>query len=306
MCKYPYGYKKLVLGTSTLEYVPTSRYLPPTNRTRCKWPRREGSRPNLAKQLHTPPRIMFLNTYDHRNKHFERKKYQCTPCSNTDADADEEAPVVHGVRQGVLGNVLADAGNKLADDVDAMAITAAQLAFDPAALNRHIANCARAVCGVDRLRPMQAQVALEVLRPDTPNHVVVVQRTGSGKTLLMRVVGLMLRGVVVIFVPLHALTADVMAKFSEASQQWGAVQAFNLDELSDNAKNVYLDLLESIRQMHARTTTTTFAFMSPQFLLHHREALDVLLGAATSRVLRLVVLDEIHVRVQSMARPSAT
>ena len=73
------GIQKLVLGTSTLGYVPTSRYLPQTNRTRCKWPRREGSRLNLAKQLHTPPRIMFLNTHDHRNKHFERKIINAPP-----------------------------------------------------------------------------------------------------------------------------------------------------------------------------------------------------------------------------------
>ena len=227
------------------------------------------------------------------------------PDSDTAVDAGEDSPIVHGVREIALEDALEDVADGGGDGVadaddggDAATVPSGQRGFDPAALNRHIANCARAVCGVDCLRPMQAQVALEVLRPDTPNHVVVAQRTGSGKTLLMRVVGLMLRGLVVIFVPLHALTADVMAKFAGANQRWGAVQAFNLDELFDNAKNVYSDLLDSIRQMHVRTTTTTFAFMSPQFLVHHREALDVLLGAATRRVLRLVVLDEVHVHVQ--------
>ena len=127
------------------------------------------------------------------------------PDSNTASDAGEDSPIVHGVREIDLEDVhedmVDDRGGGIADDVDATTITAGQRGFNPAALNRHIANCARAVCGVDRLRPMQARVALEVLRPDTPNHVVVIQRTGSGKTLLMWVVGLMLRGLIVIFVP---------------------------------------------------------------------------------------------------------
>jgi hypothetical protein len=74
------------------------------------------------------------------------------------------------------------------------------------------------------------------------------------------------RGIILIFIPLLTLSADVMSKFTCANQNFGAVTVQHLDELFDANKQVYYDLLERCHGLRRSTTTTVFIFMSPQFL----------------------------------------
>ncbi len=54
-------------------------------------------------------------------------------------------------------------------------------------------------------------------------------------------------GIVLIFIPLLTLSADVMSKFASADQRFGAVIVQHLDKLYDGNKKVYHDLLERCR-----------------------------------------------------------
>jgi len=173
--------------------------------------------------------------------------------------------------------------------------------FDPTRLDELIAAAARGVWSVAALRPRQRLAVHALFNPGRPNHLVVAERTGGGKTLMMKLMGVMEGGIVAIIVPLHTLTADVLKKFVGANQAWGTVQALHLDELYDNARGKYLQLLDTIRETSADTTTTRFVAMSPHHLVHHRNALDAILAASRNGALRLVIIDEVHLHVQQGA-----
>jgi superfamily II DNA helicase RecQ len=107
------------------------------------------------------------------------------------------------------------------------------------------------------------------------------------------------RGIVLIFIPLLTLSADVMNKFTCANQNFGAVAVQHLDELFDANKRVYYDLLERCRGLRRSTTTTTvFIFLSTQFLINHPEARDVFIECSHCTTLRVIALDEAHIHVQ--------
>ena len=148
------------------------------------------------------------------------------------------------------------------------------------------------------MREMQLDIAEVFLDPDRPDVVLAIYATGSGKTHLIRTVGAIERGIVLIFIPLLTLSADVMAKFTDALQQYGEITVHHLDELWDNNKSKYGEVLSRLRELRVDTTSTIFVFISPQFLVFHRDALQVMLGAIDRRVLRTIVLDEFHLHVQ--------
>jgi len=123
--------------------------------------------------------------------------------------------------------------------------------------------------------PAQLDAVYCLLHPMRPNHLAVIQRTGAGKTHILRTLGVIERGIVLIFIPLLTLSADVMNKFTCANQNFGAVAVQHLNDLFDANKRVCYDLLEQCRGLRRSTTTTVFIFLSPQFLINHPEARDV-------------------------------
>jgi len=54
---------------------------------------------------------------------------------------------------------------------------------------------------------------------------------GGGKNHILRTLGVIERGIVLIFIPLLTLSADVMHKFDAANTTWGNVGVYHLDEL---------------------------------------------------------------------------
>jgi superfamily II DNA helicase RecQ len=137
-----------------------------------------------------------------------------------------------------------------------------------------------------------------LLHPLRKNYLAVIQRTGAGKTHTVRTLGVMERGIVLIFIPLLTLSADVMSKFTSADQRFGAVTVQHLDELYAGNKKVFHDLLERCRGLRRSTTTTVFIFLSPQFLINHTDARDVFIACSHRATLRVVAIDEAHVHVQ--------
>ena len=167
-----------------------------------------------------------------------------------------------------------------------------------AQLRAAIRQCSQHVWRTPSPRPMQFDVGALFLDPARPDVVLAVHPTGSGKTHLIRTVGAIERGVVLIFIPLLTLSADVMEKFTDAAQRFGEITVQHLDELYDNNKNKYRQVLNRIDALEASTTSTIFIFASPHFLVLHKDALDVMLDAVRRRVLRTIVVDEFHLHVQ--------
>ena len=123
----------------------------------------------------------------------------------------------------------------------------------------------------------------------------MIQRTCAGKTHILRTLGVIERGIVLVFIPLLTLSADVMNKFTCANQNFSAITVQHLDKLFDANKQVYYDLLERCHGLRRSTTTTVFIFLSPQFLINHPE---VFIECSHRTTLCVIALDEAHIHVQ--------
>ena len=66
-----------------------------------------------------------------------------------------------------------------------------------------------------------------------------------------------------------------------------------------NSKVEYQKLLDRGRTLAIDTTSSMFLFVSPQFICYHSDFTKMLIGAVNCRVLRLVVLDDVHLHVHT-------
>ena len=66
--------------------------------------------------------------------------------------------------------------------------------------------------------------------------LLIVQKTGGGKTHIIRTLGTMLKGIHVVLHPLLALTGDQVIRFQEGSNDYGMIEAVNLDARGKNSK----------------------------------------------------------------------
>jgi len=155
-----------------------------------------------------------------------------------------------------------------------------------------------AVWNVPSLRPNQTKALCHIGNPYRPRTLLLVERTGGGKTHVFKVAGVVEKGLVYVMQNLHSLSADQLSKFQGANQAYGSVTAHNLDEVWGQSKRRYNEILHRAASIQRDTTSTLFLLSSPQFLLKHTELLRVLESQAKERVLRLVVVDEVHLHVQ--------
>ena len=82
-----------------------------------------------------------------------------------------------------------------------------------AIIQESLAGCSSSVRGVPTLRHRQLEVMTKYFDPRLPDWMIAILRTATGKTHMMRVIGVIERGFVLIFIPLLTLSADVLAKF---------------------------------------------------------------------------------------------
>ena len=155
-----------------------------------------------------------------------------------------------------------------------------------------------AVWNVPALRPNQTKALCHIGNPHKPRVLLLVERTGGGKTHVFKVAGVVEKGLVYIMQNLHSLSADQLSKFQGANQAYGSVSAHNLDEVWAQSRTQYNAILCRAASLRRDTTSTLFLMSSPQFLLKHVELVNVLAAQAKERVLRLVVVDEVHLHVQ--------
>ncbi len=79
------------------------------------------------------------------------------------------------------------------------------------------------VWGVREMFLAQLDAVYCLLHPMRPNHFAVIQQTGDGKTHILRMLGVIERGIALIFIPLLTLSANVMSKFTCTDQHFGAI-----------------------------------------------------------------------------------
>ena len=115
--------------------------------------------------------------------------------------------------------------------------------FDASRLQQEIAACSAELWGVPQLRPRQLATATALLNPLTPDRTLYVDGTGAGKSHAMRVLGGMLGGVTIVFIPLLSLSADVLEKFKTSNDTFGEVNVSHLDELYEVSRQKYESVL---------------------------------------------------------------
>jgi superfamily II DNA helicase RecQ len=92
--------------------------------------------------------------------------------------------------------------------------------------------------------------------------LLLVWPTGGGKSAVRDTVGVILADVVLTISPLLSLAADQTDKVgSRASQEYGNVLSFHLDEIRD--RNKQQAVATSVTNMALDTTQTVFLFASP-------------------------------------------
>ena len=93
---------------------------------------------------------------------------------------------------------------------------------------------------VESLRPKQHEAVEALVFGDELNgKLIVVDRTGGGKSLILQMAGISVAGVTLVIVPLLSLTANQMARITRARTNDMDIHAFHLDESSiDDVKKV--------------------------------------------------------------------
>jgi len=122
--------------------------------------------------------------------------------------------------------------------------------------------------------------------------LLVVDRTGGGKSHILRLVATMVNGIILVIVPLLALSADQMANIIGAIRDFVSSEGHHLGELSRSQINN--DVIPRMDDIQYSTSSTMFLFTSPQQLVVNPTILDALLRCHARQTLRMVAIDEAH------------
>ena len=93
--------------------------------------------------------------------------------------------------------------------------------------------------------------------------LLLVQKTGGGKSHVLRVLGTFLRGIHVIVYPLLVLTADQVLRFLEGTDTFGSIEAHNLDEQGTVLSKWRKKFIDHLSNISKSTTSAIFVFTSP-------------------------------------------
>mmetsp|Transcript_31075 Transcript_31075/g.69711 ORF Transcript_31075/g.69711 Transcript_31075/m.69711 type:complete len:694 (-) Transcript_31075:1581-3662(-) len=170
-------------------------------------------------------------------------------------------------------------------------------------LQRGIRHVAKELLGVSDMRQEQVDATTRCLdKSICDSKVLMVLRTGSGKSLVMQTAGIMMGGICLMIIPLLSLSADQLSKMRDIPQEEGMVDAINLDEFPNQVPGtkVFDGLIKRIQDMEEDTTSTIFLIASPQFMTREssKDLMSAILNAHKRRLLRTVVIDEVHLYVQ--------
>ena len=169
----------------------------------------------------------------------------------------------------------------------------------PSTVKRHVTQISRHRWNVPELRPRQKHaLGFIFYNKASKGTVLIVDKTGGGKSHIMRCSGVFTRGIVVVTVPLLALAADVFLKFVTDEQRYGSVDAIHFDEdIADDTESRKL-LISDINSIPSNTDRTVFLFISPQRLHRYKDLRAALLNLHSKGTFRNLMLDEFHIFCQ--------
>jgi hypothetical protein len=101
----------------------------------------------------------------------------------------------------------------VADTEKALALSG----IDNSQLNDCNVDASASVWGVPMMRLVQLEACFCILHPHHPNSLVVVHRMGGGKTHIHQTLSVIGQRIILIFIPLLTLSADVMHKFQSSN-----------------------------------------------------------------------------------------
>jgi superfamily II DNA/RNA helicase len=157
----------------------------------------------------------------------------------------------------------------------------------------HLNSGASRVFAVESLRPKQVEgVERIIFDPSSGGRLIIVDRTGGGKSLILAMTAICIGGITLVLVPLLALTANQLARLSKAIQKYGVVSAFHMDEIS--RKDLNDKIIPMMDTMRYDSSSTRLLLCSPQYLADTPAFLAAVLRANSRRLLRLVAVDEAH------------
>ena len=102
----------------------------------------------------------------------------------------------------------------------------------------------------------------------------------------------MINGIILIIIPLLALTADQMPNTMNAVQEHGSIEAHHLDDISPSA--VCNNIIPRMDEIEYITSSTIFLFSSPYYIMKNLAILDAILRWHAKKTLCLVAMDKAH------------
>ena len=132
-----------------------------------------------------------------------------------------------------------------------------------------------------------------VYDPVSEGKLLVIDRTGGGKSLILQLSGIIVGGgIVFVLVPLLSLTANNISNIRRAVQDYGLVEVHHLDETQND--ELVQDVIPKMETLGLDSSTTVFLFSYPQYLAENTLFREALLRAHQCKILRLVAIDEAH------------
>ena len=136
-----------------------------------------------------------------------------------------------------------------------------------------------------------ARLLLVRVKQHTPSALLLVQGTGSGKSMVSMTVGITTCGVTLIIENTQSLSADQMSKFDIANAAYGPVKAFQLDSIKDD--NVAEKLAECLTSLDYDTNVSVFLYSSPEAMLKPL-FLQMIHKLIDNGIIRLTCIDEVR------------
>ena len=152
-----------------------------------------------------------------------------------------------------------DRASAVADDACSSALD------DDAPFADYVRRASSRVWGMPDPRPHQVAATHKIIF-DRRCHgkVLLVVRTGAGKTHVARLIATMVGGIALVLVLLLSLTADILEGLRRSSDLHGSVEAHHVDDLSVSA--VRETLVPRINEIGRDSGSVMFLLCSPQEL----------------------------------------
>jgi superfamily II DNA helicase RecQ len=158
----------------------------------------------------------------------------------------------------------------------------------------HLSTYAQHVFGVSSLHPHQVESAtIIIFEEDCYERLLVVDRTGGGKSLVLQTVATCVGVITLVIGSLLSLTDNQLSRLKSANQDHGLVKAVHLDKTPDAL--VRSSLMSKMEEITGDGSETLVLFCLPQYSVEHDVFRGALLWGHQQRTLRLMSINKAHV-----------